>query len=109
MICKHPNCTKVAASGYCKSHGPPEGATPGKERNKFYDSAVWKKCRARQLSRQPLCEHCLSWGMLRKADMVHHIIAIEHGGAKLNPDNLMSLCSGCHNEAHGGKGISKRE
>jgi 5-methylcytosine-specific restriction protein A len=101
MICKHPGCTIVAPPGYCKDHGPPSSPVDEKKRNPFYDSARWRKCRARQLSRQPICEGCIRWGMLKPAEIVHHITPIEDGGAKLDPNNLASLCVGCHNEAHG--------
>ena len=60
----------------------------------FYKSADWLRIRARQLSRQPLCEAC---DPPRPAAHVDHIKRIRDGGAKREPSNLMSLCASCHN------------
>lgn len=46
--------------------------------------------------RERLCEKCGTWGTL-----VHHIK--EHQGDMvlfLDPENLMTLCSSCHNKIH---------
>jgi 5-methylcytosine-specific restriction endonuclease McrA len=51
--------------------------------------------RREQLSREPLCAKC---GQV--ADTVHHRKPIEDGGAKRDPNNLMSLCSACHSALH---------
>lgn len=32
---------------------------------------------------------------------IHHVIPRSHGGAKRNPQNLITLCAYCHNIAHG--------
>jgi 5-methylcytosine-specific restriction protein A len=68
-----------------------------KERNRFYQRKEWKAARALQLRDEPLCRQCRAAGKLIEAVVVDHIIAIEFGGAKLDPNNLQSLCKPCHN------------
>lgn len=79
---------------------------------RFYDSAVWKKARRLQLSKQPLCKHCSMAGKIVAATEVDHIVRMSEGGAALDPDNLQSLCHSCHSiktgrEKHGLKVIVK--
>lgn len=62
----------------------------------FYNSSVWKKVRAKQIAKQPMCEICLYSNIEVPADQVDHIISISWGGSKLNMENLQSLCYKCH-------------
>ena len=50
----------------------------------------------------PYCELCRSW---QNIDPPHHIIFKSQGGDD-TPENLISLCRDCHDDAHG-KGKSK--
>ena len=66
-----------------------------------YD-ALWRKVRNRKLKANPLCENCQSVGILKPADIVHHIVPVETDKTiRLVPENLMSLCRDCHEEIHG--------
>ena len=58
---------------------------------KFYSSPEWRKLRAIQLKRDPLCVKCG-----RPATVADHIKEIKDGGEKLSLDNLQSMCNGCH-------------
>jgi 5-methylcytosine-specific restriction protein A len=57
----------------------------------------WQRYRVGWLARHPLCEDCLTRGIVRLANEVHH--KVKHRG---NPEllydenNLMSLCTSCH-------------
>jgi 5-methylcytosine-specific restriction protein A len=43
------------------------------------------------------CQHCLKRGIVKTADIVHHIIAIEVDQAlRLEFSNLVSICHSCH-------------
>lgn len=64
-----------------------------------YD-ANWQKVRAWKARCDPLCEMCLKQGISRALDVVHHIVPIVKGGARLDLDNLMSICSMHHEEIH---------
>ena len=60
---------------------------------KFYNSAKWKKARARVKIEEPFCRICG-----KKADVIDHIIPIKAGGSKLARNNLQALCHACHNK-----------
>lgn len=64
--------------------------------SKWYSTARWRTLRAAQLTKQPLCERCLSQGRVTPANVAHHIQA--HKG---DPDlfwngALASSCQPCH-------------
>ncbi|TYS50095.1 HNH endonuclease [Bacillus infantis] len=65
----------------------------------FYKSTPWRKVREQALARDiGLCQHCLSKGRIKWADMVDHIIPIKEAWElRLVLDNLQSLCNSCHN------------
>ena len=67
----------------------------------FYNSREWQKVRDYVLKRD--CYLCCKCG--KPAEEVHHIIHLTPGniydaGVNLNPDNLQSLCRGCHFKEH---------
>lgn len=57
------------------------------------NSAAWRKIRAAQLAREPLCRHCAALGRVKAATDVDHI-----DGDDANNDlgNYQSLCGPCH-------------
>jgi hypothetical protein len=72
------------------------GGTP--ERQKVYASAEWRKVRRLVRDRAAcMCELCGSTDHLH----VHHIKGFtEFPTLRLDPDNLMLLCRGCHIDEH---------
>jgi len=72
----------------------------------FYNSPAWKKLRREYAkSKGRLCERCLSKGMFRPGEIVHHKIPItpenvSNPDITLNPDNLQLLCRDCHAAVH---------
>lgn len=89
-----------------------------KEVKKFYNSTAWKIKRLEILNRdRHECQDCISRiknanrnGILlngsdrkiRRAEEVHHIKELkEYPELKLCDDNLISLCTICHNIRHG--------
>jgi len=72
----------------------------------FYDSPAWKACRKAYIkSVGGLCERCMSKGLLRAADLVHHKTVltpenIVHPEISLGFDNLEAVCTECHRELH---------
>ena len=66
------------------------------ESQAFYTSAEWRAVRAQKLREQPLCEECLRHGYVRAAKLVDHVTPIRDGGARLDFNNLQSLCWSCH-------------
>jgi len=77
-------------------------ATRGNAQDRGYDGD-WQKLRAYYLRRHPLCERCEGDGRTTVAVLVHHIVPISDGGARLDERNLMALCVACHDAKHAGK------
>lgn len=75
----------------------------------FYNSTAWKKTRAAYAkSKGGLCEVCLSKGIFRAGEIVHHKIHltpenIADPSVSLDWDNLCLLCRDCHAQAHDAK------
>lgn len=72
----------------------------------FYKSKAWQKCRAEYVKRaRGLCEVCLSKGLYRPGEIVHHKTPltpenIHDPAVTINWDNLLLLCRDCHAVAH---------
>ena len=60
----------------------------------------WRRLRAMWLRRHPLCQACADEGRVTPAELVHHVVAIEDGGARLDQANLESLCRRHHEAKH---------
>lgn len=70
--------------------------------NSFYQSNEWQNLRNRKfLDADGMCELCYKNGIKKCGKEVHHIIPIEEDWNKrLDYDNLILLCSDCHNAQH---------
>lgn len=64
----------------------------------WYKRKVWISLRAGQLAREPLCENCLiREDLITAADTVHHREPHRGEWTKfIDPENLASVCKGCH-------------
>jgi 5-methylcytosine-specific restriction enzyme A len=95
---------RAKRSQFCTEHGGKDTyvAVATDDRRKFnsmYNQQGWKRLRAAQLSKQPLCAGCLSRGHIRGADTVDHVFSWSHIGKQAFFDNLFqSLCPDCHAE-----------
>lgn len=88
------------------------------EQVKFYKSYKWKQVRAAYFKKaKGLCEICLSKGIIKQGEIVHHKIemdseTINDPKLALGFDNLQLVCRDCHAEIHDMKkkysGTSKR-
>lgn len=70
------------------------------EFKKLYNSSAWKRLRAAQLAKHPLCKTHLELGRTVVANTVDH--EKPHRGNEglfFDADNLQSLCKPCH-DAH---------
>jgi len=74
---------------------------------KYYNSKGWHLLRNSYIRSHPLCEVCLSKGITKPAEHVHHKIEFLNGNTNeerwsllLNEGNLMSVCSECHRQLH---------
>ena len=70
--------------------------------NQFYQSKEWQLLRNQKYyDANGLCEMCRAKGIIKRGKEVHHKIPIEEDWSKrLNYDNLILLCSDCHNAQH---------
>lgn len=65
--------------------------------NRFYKTAKWVKLSRQTLQKHPICVFCQRKGIIRKADLVDHIVPIrEDWNKRLDPENLQPLCYRCH-------------
>ena len=79
-----PACNKTAARGY---------------------DHRWRKLSEDYRTRNPLCEDCDAKGETTPASEVHHIIPISIDSSKrLDVNNLVALCTKCHEARHGKDG-----
>ncbi|MBQ2262732.1 MAG: HNH endonuclease [Loktanella sp.] len=80
-------------------HRPPvvENEIAEIHNHKWYHQKRWTTIRLIQLSKQPLCQRCLSYDEVKPALHVDHVMP-HAGDAKLffNTSNLQSLCHSCH-------------
>ena len=81
-----------------------------KEAKAFYNSKAWKQKRIENLKRDHFeCQDCKARAEkeqrmmhLTRATEVHHIVEYkERPEIGLDDDNLVSLCTNCHNLRHG--------
>lgn len=96
--CKQPGCSVIVTdSGWCADHQPQRqhDQRRGPAAARGYDRH-WQTVRAAYIAQFPLCGRCQALGLVRQADMVHHIVAIRDGGDRLAYNNLLSLCWACH-------------
>ena len=73
------------------------------EEQAFYKSGRWKRVREATVeSDLGVCRLCYNTHAhpLPPAEVVHHIVPIKDGGAKLDTHNLISLCNRCHGKVH---------
>ena len=104
--CRVSGCPGVTSTGYCEDHKHLARAAKRKKKvDPFYSSTAWKKSRIRYRAKHPLCERCYAKGIVKPANMVHHRVPIEDGGAKLAESNFESICWACHGEIDHGKAI----
>ena len=74
---------------------------------KMINSKRWKLLRLRKMQTNPLCEICMINDKITPTKEIHHITPVESvrlivqmEALMFDYNNLMSLCSRCHNEIH---------
>jgi 5-methylcytosine-specific restriction protein A len=79
--CRNGTCpeTTTHPTGLCDSCRRLKYQRQGKQRSedhRFYSTAIWRRLRAMQLAREPLCRHCEAEGFTVLATEVDHITPI---------------------------------
>jgi len=107
-VCSYPGCGLVSQSSRCAKHQVVRKQDQRRqhraynanrpESDKFYGTALWRKCRDAYIAEHPLCCNCKSHGLIVPAHVVDHIKPYkEYPELALDWDNLRSLCMTCHN------------
>lgn len=75
----------------------------------YYQSPLWKTTRLTYKTEHPICERCLTQGIVTPMTDVHHMCKIGNGRNARerwmllsDKDNLVSLCEKCHHDIHKG-------
>lgn len=69
----------------------------------FYHTYEWRETRKRVIERDDgICQDC---GKETESPHAHHLDPVSDGGAKYDPENLITLCSECHAERHPNRAI----
>lgn len=81
--------------------------TARKNRMKVYNKSLWRNLTDLKRRENPLCEVCLMQGKITPAEHTHHIITFTNAKSEAERDklafdynNLISICSECHNRLH---------
>ena len=101
VICNHPGCRRITTGRFCTEHSraPAVRSPEALERDKFLDTAAWKRCRAAKLAIDSDCEICAAKGKFEPAIDVDHIKPRRtHPELALDLRNLQSLCERCHGQ-----------
>ena len=107
--CRKPGCKRLTAdrSGFCEEHkgmdkreyqeGYNKNRLPAHLRGYDYK---WHKVRNNVLKKHGgLCAMCKEQGIIKPADVVHHI---DEDSKNNRMENLMPLCYKCHTDIHKG-------
>lgn len=108
-LCNHAGCSTLVEYNqtYCDKHKQEakQNLYDNYEHRKeiggkyfwFYKTKQWQRLSRLHRINNPMCEQCLKNGIVRKADLVDHIIEIRDDWEKrFDEDNLQSLCHSCH-------------
>jgi len=99
LACKNP---RAKLSARCTEHGGLDTKVIKRTEdranfNGIYNTASWQRKRALQLSQQPLCQGCLSIGIVKGANHVDHLFSWSAIGMDAFYRNIFqSLCHHCH-------------
>lgn len=74
-------------------------------RRKAYQSPSWRKLRNNFIKQNPCCADCLSKGVVKPAEDIHHIKSPFKNNEVnyallLDEKNLVQLCKACHAARH---------
>jgi 5-methylcytosine-specific restriction endonuclease McrA len=83
------------------STAPPPQSGRKNPNQAFYNSRKWRLNRGRYIKKNPLCVICQASGIVKKGDVVDHIITINDGGEKYKWVNLQTMCHSHHNQKSG--------
>ena len=96
-VCRELGCKQPRSklNSFCADHGGLDHTNHGKDN--AYSDPAWRTIRRGQLSKQPLCQSCLTKGHVASAVHVDHVFPWRHIGQDAFLNNIFqSLCHECH-------------
>ena len=82
-------------NSYCMEHGGLQHTNEGKDN--AYSNPAWRTIRRVQLSKQPICQACLTRGRVESAVHVDHVFPWRQISEQAFLRNIFqSLCQNCH-------------
>lgn len=96
-VCRELGCKQPRSklNSFCADHGGLDHTNHGKDN--AYSDPAWRTIRRGQLSKQPLCQSCLTKGHIASAVHVDHVFPWRHIGEHAFFNNIFqSLCHECH-------------
>ncbi|PTM21078.1 endonuclease [Lactobacillus sp. PFC-70] len=109
-FCNHAGCCQLVPYDvrYCPKHKHKANAETYHRRTygehegryqRFYRSSAWHKLSRRFLENNPVYIKCYEDGVIRKADVVDHVIELrDDWSRRLDESNLQPLCYRHHNQ-----------
>ncbi len=108
--CRKIGCHNLTRNTYCNEHLIAKNESEkhrqhyydkhrrNKKSTTFYKSSAWINARAVSMAKHyGLCQDCKDKGILKAADMVHHIKPLkDYPELALVQSNLRPLCNKCH-------------
>ncbi len=101
--CNRPGCSGLVRQGVCSACGPRPRRVERRQsaRQRGY-SSTWNRLAETHKACNPLCQVCEAEGRTTIATISHHVTAVASGGAVLvGQDELVSVCSPCHQRIEG--------
>jgi len=96
-VCRELGCNNPRSklNSFCLEHGGLQHTNEGKDN--AYSNPAWRTIRRTQLSKQPLCQSCLTHGHIASALHVDHVFPWRQIGDHAFINNIFqSLCHECH-------------
>jgi 5-methylcytosine-specific restriction protein A len=102
-VCNRPGCRGLVRGGVCSECGPrPQRVERRANAQQRGYTSVWNRLAQTHKACNPLCQVCEAEGRTTIATISHHVTAVASGGAVLvGQDELVSVCSPCHQRIEG--------
>ena len=88
-VCGQRGCPRLTNESHCLEHKRIDKRPNATERG--YGDRAWQQLAAQVRAEEPNCRRCGE-----PTEVAGHIVAIRHGGARLERSNVMGLCRSCN-------------
>lgn len=99
--CNKPGCKELTTERFCEAHKKQDHRNYNQQRGTTEQQGygkTWRKVRQQVLNHEPLCRRCVADGVIKQADLVHHV---DRNPWNNDISNLEPLCVAHHNAEHG--------